>query len=551
MSADASSGPQVGADGKDGKVTRDTFNSRILFLFAAIGSAVGLGNIWRFPYVAYESGGGAFLVPYMVALLTAGIPLLWMFFALGHRFRGSAPLVFRRIHPRAEILGWFQAGISFFIAVYYAAIVGWALLYTMKSFTKGWGENPGEYFSGEFLQAETDTVFSGSFVMPVLITMIVVWAVVLGTLVLDVSKGIGRLNVIFIPLLLVLFLVMVVRALFLDGAATGLDALFTPDWSALTDASVWIAAYGQIFFSLSIGFGIMITYSSYLKPRSNLTSTGLVTAFANSSFEVLAGIGVFAALGFMSAASGIPVSEVATSGIGLAFEAFPTIINQMPAGEIFGILFFASLAIAGVTSLISIVEVVSSAVRDKFDLPRRTAALSVGIPMAVLSILAFSATSGLVTLDIMDKFTNNIGIVLAALIAIVVVGVLTMRINELEQHLNAVSSFKVGPTWRTFLMYVTSVILTFTLLSELGTLLSEGYGGYATNQVFTWGWLLLIVIALVGVAMHYVPFRRTSLVLDGTPGSDFGVPPGGRARGASNPLAAGPTSSPRPEGANR
>ncbi|MEY8564974.1 sodium-dependent transporter [Corynebacteriaceae bacterium 7-707] len=547
MSADASSGPQVGSDGKDGKVTRDTFNSRILFLFAAIGSAVGLGNIWRFPYVAYESGGGAFLVPYMIALLTAGIPLLWMFFALGHRFRGSAPLVFRRIHPRAEILGWFQVGISFFIAVYYAAIIGWALLYTMKSFTKGWGENPGEYFSGEFLQAETDTVFSGSFVMPIFITMIVVWAVVLLTLALDVSKGIGRLNVIFIPLLLVLFLVMVVRALFLDGAATGLDALFTPDWSALTDATVWIAAYGQIFFSLSIGFGIMITYSSYLKPRSNLTSTGLVTAFANSSFEVLAGIGVFAALGFMSAASGIPVSEVATSGIGLAFEAFPTIINQMPAGELFGILFFASLAIAGITSLISIVEVVSAAVRDKFDLPRRVATLSVGIPMAVLSILAFSATSGLVTLDIMDKFTNNIGIVLAALVAILVVGVLTMRINELEQHLNAVSSFRVGPTWRTFLMYVTSVILTFTLLSELGTLVSEGYGGYADNQVFTWGWLLIIVIALVGVVMHFVPFTRTSLVLEETPGSDFGVPPGGRARGARNPLAATPES----EGASR
>ncbi|MGO1381383.1 MAG: sodium-dependent transporter [Corynebacterium sp.] len=560
MSADAPAGPQVGSDGKDGKVTRDTFNSRLLFLFAAIGSAVGLGNIWRFPYVAYESGGGAFLVPYMIALLTAGIPLLWMFFALGHRFRGSAPLVFRRIHPRAEILGWAQVGISFFIAVYYAAIVGWALLYTMKSFTKGWGENPGEYFSGEFLQADTESVFSGTFVMPILITMIVVWIIVLATLVLDVSKGIGRLNIIFIPLLLVLFIVMVVRALFLDGASTGLDALFTPDWSALTDSSVWIAAYGQIFFSLSIGFGIMITYSSYLKPRSNLTSTGLVTAFANSSFEVLAGIGVFAALGFMSAASGVPVSEVATSGIGLAFEAFPTIINQMPAGELFGILFFASLAIAGVTSLISIVEVVSSAVRDKFDMSRRAAALSVGVPMAVLSILAFSATSGLVTLDVMDKFTNNVGIVLAALVAIIVVGVMTMRINELQQHLNAVSSFKVGATWRTFLMYVTSVILTFTLLSVVATLLDEGYGGYADNQVFTWGWLVIIVVLVAGIIMHLIPFTRRSMVLDGTPGSDFGVPPGGRARGVSNPLAdaadgaasnASPAASSATQGANR
>ncbi|MGO3362446.1 MAG: sodium-dependent transporter [Corynebacterium sp.] len=551
MAADTSRGPVAGTDGKDDKVSRDTFKSRGVFLFAAIGSAVGLGNIWRFPYVAYESGGGAFLVPYMIALCTAGIPLLWMFFALGHRFRGSAPLVFRRIHPRAEILGWFQTGISFFIGVYYAAIIGWALLYTFKSFNKGWGDSPGEHFNNEFLHVDTGSVFSGSFVWPILLAMILVWIIVLTTLVFDVSKGIGRMNMIFMPMLLVLFLIIVVRALFLDGAAEGLDALFTPDWSALTDSTVWVAAYGQIFFSLSIGFGIMITYSSYLKPRSNLTSTGLVTAFANSSFEVLAGIGVFAALGFMSVAANVPVDEVATSGIGLAFEAFPTIINEMPAGEFFGILFFFSLFIAGITSLLSIVEVVVSAVKDKMDWPRRFTVLVLGIPMAVLSVLAFSATTGLVTLDIMDKFTNNVGIVLAALVAIIVIGILTMRINELQQHLNAVSSFKVGPTWRTFIMYVTALILTMTLGIEVSNLLDEGYGGHQDNQVFTWGWLVIIVIAVAAVILHLFPYRRSSLVLDGVPGSDFGVPSGGRAPGTPNPLAAKQDTADTTEGANR
>jgi NSS family neurotransmitter:Na+ symporter len=267
---------------------------------------------------------------------------------------------------------------------------------------------------------------------------------------------------------------------------------------------------------------------------------------------VLAGIGVFAGLGFLVHAGGMAWDDV-QGGVGLAFFTFPALIASMPAGEVFGFLFFACLVLAGFTSMISIVEVVSSAVRDKFDLPRRTATLVVGVPMAVLSVLAFSATSGLVTLDIMDKFTNNIGIVLAALVAIIVVGVLTMRINELEQHLNAVSSFKVGPTWRTFLMYVTSVILTFTLLSEVSTLLDEGYGGYQDNQVFTWGWLLIIIMAVAAVIMHVVPYRRRSLVLDGTPGSDFGVPPGGRGRGIPNPLAGGSTAtSPlKEEGATR
>ncbi|MGO1950062.1 MAG: sodium-dependent transporter, partial [Mycobacteriaceae bacterium] len=291
--------------------------------------------------------------------------------------------------------------------------------------------------------------------------------------------------------------------------------------------------------------------SSYLKPRSNLTSTGLVTAFANSSFEVLAGIGVFAALGFMSVAANVPVDEVATSGIGLAFEAFPTIINEMPAGEFFGILFFFSLFIAGITSLLSIVEVVVSAVKDKMDWPRRFTVLVLGIPMAVLSVLAFSATTGLVTLDIMDKFTNNVGIVLAALVAIIVIGILTMRINELQQHLNAVSSFKVGPTWRTFIMYVTALILTMTLGIEVSNLLDEGYGGHQDNQVFTWGWLVIIVIAVAAVILHLFPYRRSSLVLDGVPGSDFGVPSGGRAPGTPNPLAAKQDTADTTEGANR
>ncbi len=148
----------------------------------------------------------------------------------------------------------------------------------------------------------------------------------------------------------------------------------------------------------------MLTYSSYLKPRTNLTGTGLVTGFANSSFEVLAGIGVFAALGFIAVQSNVAVDEVTTSGIGLAFVAFPAIITQMPFGAVFGFLFFASLYIAGFTSLFSLLEVVVSAVKDKFNLSRKTAAIGVGVLMAVLSPGLFSTTSGLATLDIMDKF---------------------------------------------------------------------------------------------------------------------------------------------------
>ena len=501
---------------------REVFSTRIAFLLAAIGSAVGLGNIWRFPYVAYDNGGGAFLVPYMIALLTAGIPLLFLDYSLGHRFRGSAPLVFRRIRSWAEPVGWIQVGIAFFITIYYAAIIGWAGLYTVKSFNKAWGDMPEDYFMKNFLQADTSQTVSTEIVPQIAIALALVWVLAIIVMAMGVDEGIGKISKVFMPLLTVLFIIVVIQALFLDGAAEGLNAFFTPKWDALRNPTVWVAAYGQIFFSLSVGFGIMLTYSSYLKPRTNLTGTGLVTAFANSSFEVLAGIGVFAALGYMATQQNVPVSEVATSGIGLAFIAFPAIINQMPLGAVFGVFFFASLTIAGFTSLFSLLEVVVSAVKDKLDLPRKTTAVSVGVVMALISLALFSTTSSLATLDIMDKFTNNIGIVAIALISIIVIDWILRRTNEFALHLNAVSSFQVGTLWRICVVNLTTIVLGYTLMQELFTLVSKPYGGYTATQVTIFGWVVLGIIVAAAFALTIVPWRG-SLSLVGPPGSDFGI----------------------------
>ncbi|AKE41752.1 SNF family Na+-dependent transporter [Corynebacterium kutscheri] len=503
---------------------RETFSSRWVFLLAAIGSAVGLGNIWRFPYVAYENGGGAFLVPYLIALLTAGIPLLFLDYALGHRYRGSDPLIFRRFKRATEPLGWIQVGICFFITVYYAVIIAWAALYTIKSFNLGWGEDPNAYFFNDFLQFDASTQFSTSVVWQIAIMLAIVWIAAIIVLATGVDEGIGRVSKIFMPVLTVLFLIVVIRALFLEGASVGLNAFFTPDWSALSDASVWVAAYGQIFFSLSVSFGIMMTYASYLKPRTNLTGTGLVTAFANSSFEVLAGIGVFATLGFMAVSQNVAVDEVATSGIGLAFVAFPAVINNMPLGPIFGVLFFGTLTIAGFTSLFSLFEVVVSAVKDKFNLKRRAAAVTTGIIMAIVSLTLFTTTSGLATLDIMDKFTNNVGIVSIALLVIVVLDWILRRIDEVQHHLNMVSSFRVGTLWRICVVNITTVVLGVTLVQELISLINEPYGGYSTAQVGWFGWGVLAIILVVAFLLSLVSWPD-NLPLEGPPGSDFGVDP--------------------------
>lgn len=504
--------------------TREVFSSRMAFLLAAIGSAVGLGNIWRFPYVAYENGGGAFLVPYLIGLLTAGIPLLFLDYALGHRYRGSAPLVFRRIRPWAEPIGWIQVGICFFITIYYAAIIAWAGLYTVKSFNKAWGNEPSDYFMKDFLNYDSSTQISTHIVPQIAIALAIVWIVAVIVLAMGIDEGIGKASKIFMPILTVLFILVVIQALFLPGSAQGLNAFFTPNWEVLSNPSVWVAAYGQIFFSLSVGFGIMLTYSSYLKPRTNLTGTGLVTGFANSSFEVLAGIGVFAALGYMAYQQNVGVNEVATSGIGLAFIAFPTIINEMPLGSIFGVLFFGSLAIAGFTSLFSLLEVVVSAIKDKLDLDRKTTAISTGVVMGLLSLGLFSTTSGLATLDIMDKFTNNIGIVAIALISIIVLDWILRRIEEFSLHLNVVSSFQVNRIWRICVVNITTIVLGYILSNELIGLIKETYGGYTSTQVAIFGWAVLGVILILSLLCSLMPWRG-SLSLSGPPGSDFGINP--------------------------
>lgn len=486
---------------------RETFSGRGVFILAAIGSAVGLGNIWRFPYVTYDNGGGAFIIPYLVALLTAGIPLLFLDYALGHKYRASAPLAFRRFSKNFETFGWWQVLINVIIGIYYAVILGWAATYTYYSLNSAWGANPADFFFKEFLQMADGAGVSLDFVGTVTGPLIAVWVGILVILALGVQKGIGKVSALFMPLLTIMFIVLVITALFLPGAEKGLNALFTPNWEKLKDPSVWIAAYGQIFFSLSICFGIMITYSSYLKKKTDLTSSGLVVGFANSSFELLAGIGVFAALGFMATAGGKEVSEVATSGIGLAFIAFPAIIDQAPFGSAIGVLFFGSLLFAGITSLISILEVIIAAVQDKLQLGRVKAATIVCIPMGVVSILLFGTTTGLPVLDVLDKFVNSFGIVAVAFFSLVAIS-FSKKLSVLSDHLNEVSSFKLGVVWRVLVGGVIPVVLGYMLFSEVFKVLSEGYGGYPTWFVGIFGWGMAIGLVTIGFVLSRLNWKN-------------------------------------------
>ena len=475
---------------------RENWSGRTGFIIAAIGSAVGLGNIWRFPYVAYDNGGGAFMVPYLIALLTAGIPLLFLDYIIGHKYRTAAPRAYKKFSPSGQFVGWWQTLVSFVIAIYYAAVIVWAGSYMFFSFGQKWGEDTTIFFVSDFVKHTGD--LTSVFVPQMFIGLVIVWAVSILIMFGGIRKGVELANKICLPLLLVLFGIMVYKAVNLPGAIVGLNAFFEPNWVKMKDPNVWLAAYGHIFFSLSVGFGIMVTYASYLKKNTNLTGAGLVVGFANSSFELIAGIGIFAAIGFMAVSTGQDVSEVASGGVGLAFFVFPKIISTMGAsGDIVGFLFFGSLVVAGISSLISILEVPISAFQEKFDWSRKKAVSIICGVCAVISISAFSTGSSLVLVDVIDHFANNIGIVAGGLMSIVLVTWFNRnKIPSLLAHSNRISSVKLGGAWIFMLTVITPTVLTIALGLKFIDLVKTPYEGYSSTILLLFGWGVVVFFGL-------------------------------------------------------
>ncbi|MFB4169320.1 sodium-dependent transporter [Virgibacillus sp. JSM 102003] len=495
---------------------RSQWGTRAGFIFAAVGSAIGLGNIWRFPATAYESGGGAFFIPYLIALLTAGIPILIMEFTMGHKYRGSAPLTYKKMSKGTEFIGWWAVLVAFVISTYYSVIIAWAISYSVFSFNLNWGSDTEAFLFTDYLNLTVDPGQTGSFVPGVLIPLIIVWAVVLGILFKGVKKGIEIANRIFIPALVIIFLIIVIRAITLPGAIDGLEAFFAPDFSKIGDPDVWVAAYGQIFFSLSIAFAIMITYSSYLPKKTDLTNNAFIVGFGNSSFELLAGIGVFGVLGFMANQQGVAVDEVVSGGVGLAFVVFPAIINEFPAlNELFGFLFFASLVLAGLSSLMSITETYVAGLVDKFKISRSKAVLFGGGTAAVISLL-FATQGGLSFLDAADYFINQFGVAFVGLVEVVVIAWFLRKLGDFKEHANEISDIKLGWWWTLSLSVITPVVLGYTMyglfkqnLLKLFETESGNYGNYSDTFILFGGWFVAAGALVIGVLLALTKWKSS------------------------------------------
>lgn len=485
---------------------REQWGTKMGFILAAIGSAVGLGNIWRYPYVVYSSGGGAFLIPYFFAIFTAGIPLLILEYGMGHKFRGSTPLSLARANKKFEWFGWWAIISSSIILCYYSMILSWAMKYLTLSFNKGWGEDANAFFYNDFLKLSSSPLSIDKIVVSVLIGIAIIWLMNWFICYKGVKVGIEKMNKILLPCLLVIMIIIVIRGVTLEGAEVGLNRLFTPDWEKVKDPKVWISAYGQVFFSLSIGTGIMMTYSSYLPRKTDINNSAFMTVFANCGFEFLCAIGVFAILGIMATKEGVPVEEVVTSGIGLAFIAFPKVFTMMGIwGNILGILFFVCLVCAGITSAVSLVEAIAAAIMDKFRWTREKVVTGICVIGFLISTV-FATNAGLYLLDIMDSFINNYGIVTVGLLEAFVIGWI-VKPKEIREHTNNISYFKIGKWWDLIIKYVTPTLLAISLIQSFVTEFKAPYGGYDLISLLLYGWLVIALGIIGGLLISKKPWK--------------------------------------------
>ena len=485
---------------------REQWKSQLGFLLAAVGSAIGLGNIWRFSYMAYDNGGGAFLIPYVVALLTAGIPLLILEFGIGHERIGSAPLAYAKISRNWEWLGWWAVTfVMFGVVLYYIVVIAWCLNFFLLSFNLGWGNDPNAFFFNDFLSVSKAPSEIGAIRPAIFAALAVIWFLNWLIVYRGVRKGIELANKIFMPLLFFLTAVLVFWSLTLDGAIDGLRAYLTPDFSKLSSPKVWIDAYSQIFFTLSLGFGIMIAYASYLPKNANISRNAILTGLINSGYSLFAGVAVFSVLGFMATSQGKPVSEIVSQSIGLAFVAYPQAVSLMPGGNLFGAIFFFCLVVAGLSSSISIIEAFTSAVVDKFGLRRGLLVTAVSI-LGFLGSIVFTTQAGLLWLDIVDHFLTHYGLVVVGILECILVGWL-FRLEVLRKYIDSISSVKLGPWWDRLIKYFVPLVLGMVLVVDLCHELSKPYGGYSWTSLIFIGvdWVLLTLIAAVVIASR--PWR--------------------------------------------
>jgi len=468
---------------------------------AAVGSAVGLGNVWRFPYVCYDNGGGAFLIPFFVAIFTAGIPLLILEFSIGHWAGGAPPEAFKKIAKKWEWTGWLTVLMPFLVATYYVVIMAWCFSYMIFSIDLRWGLEAESFFTN-FLGDTGTPLILGGISLPILLGLIAVWVSIFLILYKGV-KRIGKIVALTVPIPTILLIILTIRGLTLPGAMEGIAYYLTPNFSRLGDVNVWLAAYAQVFFSFSLAQGIMITYASFLKKKSDLTNNAFIIGLADAGTSFLAGFTVFSVVGYLAQAQGIGINTLGTqiAGPNLTFITYPTAISLLPfAAAFFGMIFFIALLTFGIDSAFSMIEPISASVNNKFKITKAKATAIMCVFGFFMSLI-FATGGGLYLLEIIDHFIANFGLVTIGLLECLILGWM-YKLHRLREHANKTSDIFLGRWWEILIRYIIPVILGILLVFTIvNNVINNPYPKYPSWIIIITGLAPLLAITILSFVL--------------------------------------------------
>lgn len=455
------------------KRKRETFSSGIAVFFATLGSAVGLGNIWKFPYLTGENGGGAFVFTYFLCILLVGMPVMVSEFCIGRKTRKNAVGAFNQLKakPFWKSIGFMGVFSAFLIMFFYSNVAGWVYSYVFKSLKGDFSS-----LASQSMEQATSTVANqfdaavGGAASPFIwqaIVMIVVSTIIIA----GVKNGIERITKTLLPVLFILIIICDIRALTLEGAGAGLKFLFRPDFSKLS-APVILAALGLAFFKLSLGMGTMITYGSYFTDKDNLIATSAKVALSDTVVSLLAGIAIFPVV--------FTFGMEPAAGPGLLFKTIPLVFSKIPFGNVLLVAFFFLTSIAATTAMLSLVEVPVAYFIEEKNMSRNKAVLLTSGIMLLVGVLTVHPKSifGSVVIagkgffDLFDYISSNIFMPIGGLLIAIFVGYIVNRddlTNELSNHgkLNNKSLIRL---FLNILRYVTPALLIIVFLNCIGVI---------------------------------------------------------------------------------
>ena len=482
---------------------RDKWTNRGAFILASIGSAVGLGNAWRFPGLCAKYGGGAFLFAYLICMVVLGIPLLMMETAIGRKAKGGAPKAMRTINKKAEPIGWVSVANAFVILTYYAVVFAWCILMcfvaykfattnsTPETASTLWMDSIGTTFNTSFLGE------GGNIKVLLLICLVIAWAFIYGCIRNGASQ-VGKVvkYTVFLPV--IMLLILAVKG-FINNPHLGeaLSALFVPEWSAFGTVDLWVNAMGQSFYSLSIMMAIMFAYGSYLKSDSNIAVDSIIIAFSDLAISVLAGIVLFTTM----YQTGQTVGDMSASGIATAYIIYPTaIVNLTSIGvinAIFGFIFYFMLCTLAIDSAFSILEGISTSVSDKFKTPKKKTTLIIAIIAGIISVVYITG-AGVGYLDIVDNWTNQYTLILIGILETIVVGWFFKPKKVLDEINKNTNKFKMPRWWfETSIKFLAPLALIFLFVWQMVVLIKNGFRyntDYNLSAEIIAGWLVTVLV---------------------------------------------------------